>query len=192
LRNRCKEGLHCWGDNFYGQSDVPAHLKSALDVAVGDTSTCVLDKDFKWGCFGSDNTSATRLGFALETADPANQPDSVYLASNFACTVMNGVLACAANLIDADFNPPALTDVVEVQTFHNLACANDREAGVVCFGNGGTLAVPELLNSKESKVTASSITVGMSHACAVTNQGTMCFGYDGDGQTKIPQFEQAQ
>ena len=37
-------GLHCWGENSYGQSDVPA-LTNPTAVGVGSRHTCAIDDD---------------------------------------------------------------------------------------------------------------------------------------------------
>lgn len=48
--------VHCWGNNAYGQTDVPSNLGTVSAISAGDTHTCVVTTSNTLRCWG-DNSS---------------------------------------------------------------------------------------------------------------------------------------
>jgi len=66
----------CWGDNAAGQSDVPADLGNAYEVAAGESHKCAIKSDATAECWGSNEFGQTSPipTWALQ-ADVFNDPD---------------------------------------------------------------------------------------------------------------------
>jgi len=56
--------LHCFGDNRYGQCNVPAELGFATMVSAGSVHTCAIDASGHMRCFRSNCVDVARSGYA--------------------------------------------------------------------------------------------------------------------------------
>jgi len=71
------EGVKCWGDNSFGQLNVPSSVKDPSELIAGNTATCAIQnkKIICWGNNGLSSQLYPNLGFLqnptkLTTADP--------------------------------------------------------------------------------------------------------------------------
>ena len=81
--------LHCFGDNFHGQCDVPTNVGPIAAVAAGQFHTCAVAQDGQLHCFG-DNSAG-------QCDEPRNLGPIAALAvgADHTCAVtQNGQLHC--------------------------------------------------------------------------------------------------
>ncbi len=170
------EKIHCWGDNEYGQTDVPTDLKNPTQISLGDYRSCALDSG-KVRCWGRDSHRHN---------SPKNiqNPTLLNIGTFYSCVLDDNGVQCWGG----DSSLPASRNVpndlinptqIEVGTTH--ICVLDDE-GVKCWGkndDGQTEVPSELLNPTQ-------ISAGSNHTCALDDHGVKCWGKNNAGQTNIP------
>ena len=173
------DSVFCWGDNLFGQSDIPS-LKNPAQVSAGGTHTCALDENGV-SCWG--DPLYERLN--VPTLTNPTQVSAGYLHS---CALADSGVVCWGVGADGQTDVPALNNPTQVSAalgWHT--CALD-DTGVVCWGNTelnndfGQSDVPELVNPR-------SVTAGRTHTCALDDTGVVCWGAEagGDfGQADVP------
>lgn len=161
----------CWGDNSWGQSDVPSTLSKVTALAAADQNTCALD-EFYVTCWGID-------GFDIFPAFHGTQLDT---GGFHVCVIDEDGLSCFRSANDyGELEVPAdLVNPSQVATGLKHSCALD-EKGVQCWGDNafGQSTVPEL-NAP------STITAGGHHTCALDDSGVVCWGNNQLGQLDVP------
>jgi len=178
LRIRPDGGVAAWGDNFYGQSDVPAGLDEVVAVAAGYVHSLALKADgtvTSWG--GEGGVSYV----------PPSVDDAVAVAAGGYHTLIvraGGTVAAAGdnNFSQCDV-PAGLTDVVTVAggMYHSLALKSDGT--VTAWGRNaeGQSTVPPAL----SNVVA--IAAGGLHSLALKSDGTVvAWGRGDEQQCSVP------
>ena len=154
--------VYCWGDNSYGQTDIPAGLLSEnrdsgmpnpgfLKIVTGGNHTCVLENeqdDPPAGsivCWGDDSYGQTgSLDKKFGDANPANA----------------GPLP------------------------------NDDSAGLGgrAADTNGDLGRPDTVGAPEREYMYVDVTTGTNHTCAVRTTGVVdCWGDNSQGQATVPQ-----
>ncbi|NHN37147.1 hypothetical protein G8764_07570 [Pseudomaricurvus alcaniphilus] len=163
-------GVHCWGENGDGQTDVPV-LTNPVLVAPGSRHTCALENTgvHCWGYnrYGQTDVPALTNPVALSTGDYHTCALDDY-----------GVSCWGRNIVD-QIDVPPLSDPIAISAGANHTCAIDSN-GVQCWGaNGhGQIDVPSIQAPL-------AISAGATHTCALTDSGVICWGqwddfyYDG-------------
>ena len=154
--------VYCWGDNSYGQTDIPAGLLSEnrdsgmpnpgfLKIVTGGNHTCVLENEQTSPaagsivCWGDDSYGQT--GSQDKTFGDAN---------------------------------PANDDPLP----------DDDSAGLggVAADTNGDLGAPDTVGAPERKYMYVDVTTGTNHTCAVRTSGIVdCWGDNSQGQATVPQ-----
>ena len=154
--------VYCWGDNRYGQTEIPAGLLSAerdsgmpnpsfLKIVTGGNHTCVLENE---------------------------QPKT-------ATTPAAGSIVCwgdgrhGQTEVEGDANPANDGGVLP----------NDLAAGLggTAANTNGDLGDPDSSGTPEAKYMYVDVTTGANHTCAVRTSGVVdCWGSDSHGQTDVP------
>ena len=169
--------VSCWGDNSHsqlgnGSSDrrspiLPGSLgvnRTAVEISTGAWFTCALLDDGSVSCWG-DNSQGS-LG------------DGTYVTRN---------TPTPTNSLGANRTAVAIT------AGHSHACALLDDGSVSCWGwnqfgqlGDGTYAnrnMPTPTNSFGANRTATAISAGSTHTCALLNDGTVsCWGYGNHGR----------
>ena len=156
--------LICWGDNRYGQVDVPEGRY--LEVSARSSHTCALRESGEAVCWGSN-----LLG---EADAPAGTFTSVDAGVGHTCAVaQSGELQCWGWNSDGQAAPPSGT-FVSVTTGYLFSCGLRESGQVACWGensDGQTNAPSESFRSIDS---------GSSHTCGVLTSGRVtCWGARG-------------
>ncbi|PEQ82839.1 hypothetical protein CN481_24445 [Bacillus sp. AFS006103] len=168
-----------WGNNWYGQTDVPTGLKDVVAVAAGAYHSLALKKDgtvVAWGDNWYGQTYVPR-GLNSVVAIVAGGYHSLALKSD------GTIVAWGDNSYKQNSIPAGLNNVVAISAgvYHSLALKSDGT--VVAWGNNsnGQVKVPAGLNNVVA------ISAGGYHSMALKLDGTVvAWGTNYDGQTNIP------
>jgi alpha-tubulin suppressor-like RCC1 family protein len=168
---RGDRGVGCWGDNDFGQRNVPVHRAQALSANA--EHSCSLRADGQALCWG-DNThdGATPSAQSLRALD---------LGQFNGCGVAaTGNAQCWGWNVNDQSTPPA-------GLFRSLATGLNHSCGV---RDDGTLACWGY--NAEGQATApagafKAVDVGERHSCAIRDDGSLqCWGLGSEGQTTPP------
>jgi alpha-tubulin suppressor-like RCC1 family protein len=167
--------VECWGNNDYGQlgdgtttqRTSPVKLASPTNVtqiSAGKYHTCALRSDGTVYCWGQN--SAGELG--------------------------DGTLTDRSSPVQVQASPGVnLTDVAQVSSGGRFTCALMNNGTIRCWGYGpfgqmgnGTTGTNNPTPVQVSGITtATQISAGMNHACALLSGGTVdCWGFNRDQQ----------
>ena len=133
-------GVTCWGDNYYGQTDVPT-LSNPTQVSLGRNHTCVLDDNgvICWGNNGTGQTDVPTL----------SNPTQVSLGSVHTCALDDNGVTCWGDKYNdnGQTDVPTLSNPTQISSGGLHACALD-DNGVTCWGhnNFGQSSVPTSLS----------------------------------------------
>lgn len=168
-----------WGDNYYGQTDVPADLHDIIQVAAGTAHTVILKGDgtvvsWGWNDFGQTDVPADLHSVSQVAAGNAH----TVALKNDGTVVMWGDDSYGQT--DA---PSDLSGVTQVAagTGHNLALRNDGTVVAWGWNDFGQTEVPVDLHDVKQ------IAAGAAHNVVVKNNGTVvAWGWNSFGQTQVP------
>jgi alpha-tubulin suppressor-like RCC1 family protein len=165
--------VHCWGENNLGQlgngttvdSATPVvvrNISTATAVAVGGDSTCAILASGGLRCWGSNVEGQLGTG---SSDNSALIPAAVNLNGDFATSVsMASSFACAS-------------------TSSSVYCWGFGGNGRLGNGQNTSSSTPVTVRSSLGLISASSVSVGTSHACALRSDGGVrCWGAGSLGQ----------
>jgi uncharacterized delta-60 repeat protein len=168
-----------WGDNYYGQTNVPAGLTNVVAIAAGYYHNLALRADgtvVAWGDNDSGQTNAT-----------AELTNAVAITAggyhNLALRPDGTVFTWGNNAYGVTSVPVGLTNVVAVAGGYRHSLALLSEGTVVAWGyNGsGQTSVPVGLTNLVA------IAAAGDYNLALRADGTVvAWGYNGSGQTSVP------
>ncbi|MBI5768497.1 MAG: immunoglobulin domain-containing protein [Verrucomicrobia bacterium] len=168
-----------WGDNFYGQTNIPTGLATVVSVATRYTHCLALKSDgtvVSWGdpTFGG---TAVPSGLAGVAAISAGASFSLALKQD------GTVVGWGKNDSGQCSVPAGLSNVVAISAGYNFGLALKSDGTVVSWGANGT--GPAVLPPGLSGVVA--IAAGGSHALALRSDGSViAWGTNGSGETTVP------
>jgi len=187
---------YCWGDNREGQlivssktdqlTRIPTGAAKAVHLDAGANNLCLLTLDASVPCFG--DSSSGQSGYLLSsgailTNSKVSSVSKLSTGSDTTCVIdAVGVLECWGALIPS--TPKSFRFTV-VSVGDSSACAISVEKRVYCWGSNsaGQLGNNSARTSLEATgialpgVSFSSVSVGLKHACAVTQDGLVyCWG----------------
>ena len=168
--------IHAWGDNAFGQTNVPPFLPTARAIAAGYEHTLALQTDGTvqaWGNNGSGQTSVP-AGLTNVLAIAAGADHSLALRAN-------GTVVGWGRNSEGQASPPAgLTNVSAISAGFFQSMALKRDGTVVTWGQDLGPAPANLTN-----VTA--IAAGYNFNVALKADGTVvAWGGNEMGQTNVP------
>jgi hypothetical protein len=179
MASRAETTLVPWGDNYYGQTNIPLGLTDVLAIAGSGSHSVALSRGgaltaWGWNSFGQG---------AVPSGLTNVQGIAVGNSHNLAITAGGTVVAWGNNTYGQTNVPAGLSNVVAVSggSAHSLALRADGQ--VVAWGNNsdGQATVPNGL----ANVVA--IAAGGWHNVALLGNGKVtAWGYDGYGQTDVP------
>ena len=166
-------GVHCWGHNNYGQTDVPTNLVNPLAIEAGLYHTCALD-DNGVHCWGNN-------GFEQTNVPTVVNPVAVSAGGYYTCVLDENGLHCWGQNSDGQTNVPTVVNPVAVSAGQDHTCVLD-DNGVRCWGYNkyGQTDVPTNL------VNPVAIEAGNFHTCVLDDNGVHCWGDNPDGRTNVP------
>ena len=174
-------GVIVWGNNSFGQADVPAAARSGVQaIAAGDSHTVALKNDgtvMAWGRSGEGQTDV-----------PAGLADVQSIAAGWNHTVVlkrDGTIAAWGNNSAGQLTVPAAarSGVQAIAAGYNRTVALKRDGTVIAWGNdeNGQTTVPRGLSGVRA------IAAGDAHTVALQSDGTVvAWGWNIHGQTTAP------
>jgi len=171
--------LVAWGNNTYGQINVPANLGQVKTAAVGFYHTLVVKMDgtvAAWG-YNGDTQCNVPAGLSGVVAVAAGQYHSLALKSD------GTVVAWGSNANNQCNIPAGLNNVTGIAAGYVVSYAIKSDGTVVAWGNGnwGQLNIPAGLNGVVA------VSSGQSHALALKSDGTLVgWGTNSVGSLNIP------
>ena len=169
--------LNCWGFNGSGRlgdgtatdRDIPhfvnlGGIRTAKAVSLGNTHTCAIRDDDSLLCWGSNNDG--RLGIGDSSAGDQAHPTAVPLAAGRTAKAiaLGNHHACA--ILDND----------------SLVCWGSGDDGRLGLGDTTDRDTPTAVDLGAGR-TASSVSCGSSHTCALLDDGSVkCWGQNTSGQ----------
>ena len=120
-------GVHCWGQNPYGQLDVP-QLKNPKLIGAGDHHSCALDDDGVqcWGTNWNGESSVPSL----------DNPYALAFSNQGTCALDNTGAVCWGWNGSGQMNTPTLRNPISIDGGPWQFCAVD-DTGLVCWGFNG-------------------------------------------------------
>ncbi|HEY6873260.1 MAG TPA: MBG domain-containing protein [Geobacteraceae bacterium] len=169
-----------WGDNEYGQCNVPAGLSGVVAVAAGMWYTVALKDNgtvVAWGDNDDHGVTTVPAGLSGVVAIASGSDHIVALKND------GTVVAWGYNIYGQTTVPTGLNGVIAVAAggYHSVALKND--GSVVPWGDSsfGLNSVPPGLSGVKA------IAAGGFHTVALKNDGTLvAWGFNNDGQITVP------
>jgi hypothetical protein len=173
----------CWGDDDYGETDVPAALGAVTQVSAGVQHTCAIQaSDSTVLCWGLDNYAQTDVpaGLGAVSQLSAGAYDTCAVRASD-----SSVICWGWNYHGKTDVPAGLGAVKQISAGDNDNCALKASDGTVsCWGQNayGETDVPAGLGA------VTQISVGGYHVCAVraSDSTVLCWGDDDYGETDVP------
>jgi sugar lactone lactonase YvrE len=167
-----------WGDNTYGQTNLPAGLTNLAGIAVGAVHILALRGNgtvVAWG----DNSYG-------ESTVPAGLSNVIALAASpgyYSLALRNdGTVAAWGN---NSYVPPGLTNAVAIAAGNGGFLALRVDGTVLAWGANNSQC--DCANLPEGLTNVVAISSGVSHNVALKSDGTVvAWGYNGNGQTNAP------
>ena len=131
-----KGNLYCWGENQYGQTNVPRINNKIVEVAVGYEHSCGLTEAKKVKCWGSDLWKQSDV--------PNDLTDVTQIATGFdTCALVKKQGQSSVRCWGYLTSPKNLINPTYVTVGGGHACAL-TENGLKCWGNNkyGQASVP--------------------------------------------------
>jgi alpha-tubulin suppressor-like RCC1 family protein len=168
-----------WGDNSFGELEVPVNLTNAIAISAGEGRTLVLRSDGSltaWGLNAYGNASIP-AGLGTVVAIVCGGYHNLVLRSD-------GTVAAWGYNANGQCNVPfGLNNVVQIAAGYNHSVALQADGTVLAWGwnNSGQINLPAGL----SNVVA--VGTGFEHNLALRADGTLVtWGANGSGQCTIP------
>lgn len=159
-------GSRCWGDNYYGQSQMPANLGNVSDFATGATHTCAIASG-QVQCWGNNQYGQ------LDVPDDLINPTTIVAGTDQTCVIDNGELRCwgAGNDIREPLQAPELFDPKLMSLRHVILGLIDpgRTPSLIYPIAGTGVATPSL-------GTITALTTGVNIVCAISDGQLVCWG----------------
>ncbi|TPH18384.1 Kelch repeat-containing protein, partial [Litorilituus lipolyticus] len=161
----------CWGDNSYGQTNVPA-LLNPKQISAGGNHSCALDSSGV-KCWGRNDYNQSAVPALLNVK-------SISTGSYHSCAIDDTGVVCWGRSNENQTTPPQLANPTMISAGGLHSCAID-DNGVQCWGsNSYSQATPPMLANPKQ------ISLGGYHSCAIDDNGVQCWGKNTDNQTSVP------
>lgn len=168
-----------WGNNMWGQTNVPTDVGNVVGVAAGAMHSLALRDDgtvVGWG-YNADRRAAVPVGLSNVVAVACGSSHNVALRAD------GTIFAWGDNSSGQTNVPAGGSNVVAVTagTFHSLALRNDGTVTAWGADGFGQTRVPPELNNVVS------VAAGGFHSLALRGDGTIAaWGWNTAGQTNVP------
>jgi hypothetical protein len=174
------DAVHCWGDELWGQTDVP-ELQNPRAIMVDTYNACAVD-DTGVVCWGA--------GQRVASPPPPSLTDITSLTSaghaNHFCAISDNQVHCWGSNDTGQLNVPTLQNPRYVGAGSYHACAL-HDGGVTCWGSEIYLDEGQADPPALSNPTA--VSVGGTHSCALDDSGVVCWGDNQYGQIDVPPLD---
>lgn len=173
-----------WGDNSFGQTNLPPFLTNVAAVAAGEFHNLVLKGDGSVGAWGANSVIGITTG---QTAVPVGLSNVIAVAGgsrhSLALRADGTVIAWGQDELGRTDVPTSLSNAVAIAAGSSHSLALKADSTVVAWGDNQyhQASVPLGLS------TVVAITAGDSHSVALKADGTVAaWGDDGWGESDVP------
>jgi alpha-tubulin suppressor-like RCC1 family protein len=172
-----------WGNNGYGQTDMPADLTNVVAIAAGVIHSLALKSDGTVVAWGADGTNSGTWPNYGQSSVPSGLTKVVAISGgarhSLALKSDGTVSAWGDNYFGQTNVPAGLTNVVAIAAggFHNLALRGDGT--VAAWGDNSYGQIHVSLGLTDVVAIAG----GIFHSLALRNDGTLV----GWGMTRVPE-----
>ncbi len=204
-------GVTCWGNNTYGQLDIPESISNPSRLTSYFTHSCVID-DSGLQCWGANyngqlnvpvltNPSEVSAGFShtcaidevgahcwggnghgqLNVPSTGNQLSNLAAGASHTCVVGRYGLYCWGANYGGQLNGPNHERYSKVTAGDGHTCGI-KENKLLCWGNN----LYGETNVPENLINPSIVSAGFTHTCAIDEVGLHCWGNNSHGQLDIP------
>ena len=168
-----------WGNNTYGQTNVPAGLSNVVAIAAGAYHCLAAKSDGTVVAWGNNASGQTNVPAGLSNVVAVAAGDSHSLALK-----SDGTIVPWGNNAYGQTNAPSgLNDVVAIAAGANHSLAIKNDGTVMAWGsnNHGQTNVPAWLGN------AVAVAGGVYHSLALRPDGSVvAWGFNNYGQTNVP------
>lgn len=168
-----------WGDDSYGQTNLPGGLTNVVMIVAGAYHGLALKNDGSVTAWGNNSSGQASV--------PAGLANTVAVAAGFLHSVAlnaNGTVSgWGGNGLGQLNTPISLSNVVEIASgaYHNLALKNNGTVVAWGYNNDGQASVPAGLTNVVG------VAAGLYHSLALKADGTVvAWGNNLYGQTSVP------
>jgi alpha-tubulin suppressor-like RCC1 family protein len=179
---RAQAQVLVWGDNFYGQTNVPASATNVIALAAGDSHCLALRRDGTVVAWGGNSSGQTNV-----PADITNVVSIAAGSTHALALRRDGTIALWGKILPSNATnvPPAATNVVSLAlgpgAQHCLVLRGDGT--VVDWGNDSY----GLTNIPPTAVNIVSVAAGATHSLALRADGkVVVWGDNTFGQLNVP------
>ena len=170
-----------WGDNSYGQCNIPEGLTNVKAIAAGSSYTVALKEDgtvvaWGWNSYGQCNQPKGSLANVKAIAAGFSHTVALKEDGTIVAWGDDGFRKC--NI------PEGLVDIkaIAAGTYHTVALKEDGTVVIWWDDAGSQCNIPEGLTNVKA------IAAGLSHTVALKEDGTVViWGNNNRGQCKIPE-----
>ncbi|HEY9037092.1 MAG TPA: hypothetical protein VIM96_10320 [Pseudomonadales bacterium] len=157
-----KGSIECWGDNQYGQLDVPENLVHATDISAGDAHACAVN-DGRVVCWGNDA--------AGQATPPAlNDVSMVAAGAAHSCALAQAKVVCWGSNQAGQTKVPADLGTVELIAAGKSKTCAATSRDITCWGNLNRTEPLRLLDINNPVA----LSIGSAQLCGIYNQGMFC------------------
>ena len=167
-------GIHCWGHNADGQSEIPAGLVNPVSVEAGGSHSCAID-DSGVNCWGNNQFNQIDL-------PSFNQPTLLSAGWFHNCVRDANGVSCWGDNAKGQLNvPEEVSSPDSLAAGRHHSCAIEASA-VICWGYNtyGQLDIPSGL------IKPVELTADYNHTCVKHDSGISCWGEDRYGEATAP------
>jgi alpha-tubulin suppressor-like RCC1 family protein len=176
---RWNRTLQCWGNNYYGQNNVPSDVGTVKALSAGSGHTCAIKSDDTLRCWGWNIVGQSDVPPDLGTVKAVSAGDY------HTCAIKtDDTLACwGDNYYEQSTIPPDLGTVKVVNGGEGHTCAIKSDDTLRCWGQNseGQTTIETNLG------TVKAMWAGDFHTCAIKSDDTLrCWGLNITGQSDVP------
>ena len=171
--------MKCWGDNVFGQTDVPDG--EYVGVSAGGSHSCGLVSDGSVKCWGG-----TRVLFPS-----SGTYKSVVSGGTHSCGLLvDGNVKCwGYSQVGATEEPSSQFEVISSGDKGSCGVLREDRA-IECWGSNAFREIQDAPSSG-SHGAYRQVSMGNEYACALTDDGTItCWGNNAQGQTEPPELSE--
>ncbi|MCG8314745.1 MAG: hypothetical protein MI976_16170, partial [Pseudomonadales bacterium] len=151
-------GISCWGEGYYGQSEIPEEVTSVSDFAVAAHHTCAISES-KVYCWGLDDA-------ATEVPEGLINPTAIASTHNSTCVIANGEIVCWGRSISL---PEYTGTPVDIELGLFSSCV-DNGSELFCTSGNDTTA-------SATYTSIENLHMGAHYGCYFDAGDFTCLGY---------------
>ena len=174
-----------WGDNTYGQTDVPTGLTNVVAIAQGGMHVLALNSDGTVTAWGYNYTWTTPVTYEGQATPPPGLSNVVAISAGYDSSLAlknDGTVAFWGDTGETNL-PAGLTNIVAISTANLDSMVLRSDGVVIVWGSNvnGKTNVPSGITNVIGIVAG-----GANNAVLLSNNTVVVWGWNGYNQTNVP------